>query len=138
MCYNVYRKEKKEVANMAKSVKTMKTEKKNEYIEKITKFLLENEEDVVRTGSGELAFPIVLENGDECFITLKIAIPTGTRDGEDYNGYAVAKSYKIDCENNAQKAENARKAKEKKIAAAKKRRENSAKIKAEREKRKEG
>lgn len=123
---------------MAKSVKTMKTEKKKEYLEKITKFLLENEEDVVRTGSGELAFPIVLENGDECFITLKVVIPTGTRDGEEYNAYAVAKSYKIDCEKSAEKAENARKAKEKKIAADKKRRENSARIKAEREKRKEG
>lgn len=138
MCYNVYRKEKKEVANMAKSVKTMKTEKKNEYLEKITKFLVDSEEDVVRTGSGELAFPIVLENGDECFITLKISIPTGTRNGEDYDGYAVADSYKLDCEKSAEKAENARKAKEKKIAADKKRRENSAKIKAKREKRKEG
>ena len=123
---------------MAKSVKTMKTEKKNEYLEKITKFLADNEEDVVRTGSGEIAFPIVLENGDECFITLKVSIPTGTRDGEDYNGYAVADSYKLDCVKSAEKAENARKAKEKKIAADKKRRENSAKIKAEREKRKEG
>lgn len=122
---------------MAKSVKTMKTEKKNEYLEKITKFLLDNEEDVVRTGSGEIAFPIVLENGDECFITLKVSIPTGTRDGEDYNGYAVADSYKLDCAKSAEKAENARKAKEKKIDADKKRRENSAKIKAEREKRKE-
>lgn len=131
-------KEKRRLLNMAKSVKTMKTEKKNEYLEKITKFLLDNEEDVVRTGSGEIAFPTVLENGDECFITLKVSIPTGTRDGEDYNGYAVADSYKIDCERSAEKAKNARKAKEKKIAADKKRRENSAKIKAEREKRKEG
>lgn len=117
------------------TVKQMKDNKKNEYLEKITNFLLSNDEDVVRTASGEIAFPIVLENGNEEFITVKISIPSGTRGEGGYNGYAVAESYRIDCEKAKEKAENARKAKEEKIAKDKARRENSAKIKAEREKR---
>ena len=121
---------------MAKSITVMKNEKKNEYLEKISDFLKSLDEDVVRTASGEIAFPTVLENGDDSFITVKIAIPSGTRGSDGYDGYAEAKSYRIECEKNAVKAENARKAKEEKIAKDKARRENSAKIKAEREKRK--
>ena len=93
------------------------------------------DEDVVRTDSGEIAFPIVLENGGEEFITVKISIPSGSRGDGGYKGYAVAESYRITAAQRAEKAENARKAKEEKIAKAKARKENSAKIKAEREKR---
>lgn len=120
---------------MAKSVKVMKEEKKAEYLSILTKCLTEQGEQVMQTGSGEVAFPIVLENGDECFITLKMSIPSGSRNGEEYDGFAMADSYKITCQQRAEKAENARKAKEAKIAKDKARRENSAKIKAEREKR---
>jgi hypothetical protein len=106
-----------------------------EYLTKISDYLKSLDEDVVRTDSGEIAFPIVLENGDEEFITVKISIPSGSRGDGGYNGYAVAESYRITAAQRAEKAENARKAKEEKIAKAKARKENSAKIKAEKEKR---
>ena len=117
------------------TVTDMKNAKKLEYLTKISDYLKSLDEDVVRTGSGEIAFPIVLENGDEEFITVKIAVPSGSRGDGGYNGYAVAEHYRITAAQRAEKAENARKAKEEEIAKAKARKANSAKIKAEREKR---
>lgn len=118
------------------TVTEMKNAKKLEYLAKVTDFLKSLNEEVLRTDSGEIAFPIVLENGDEEFLTVKFSVPSGSRGDGGYNGYAVAESYRITAAQRAEKAENARKAKEEKIAKAKARKENSAKIRAEREKRK--
>ena len=71
------------------------------------------EEDVLRTGSNELAFPVVVEmNLPNC----GKKIPTGSRDGEPYNGYHVAEDYSLKLKVQQEKAEKARIAKEKKIA----------------------
>ena len=121
---------------MAKSPKQMKAEVKENYLTKISDFLCSLDEEVMRTASGTIAFPIVFEDGNEGFVSVQVSIPSGSRNSDGYNGYAEAESYKIECANQAEKAENARKAKEEKIAKDKARREHSAKIRAEREKRK--
>lgn len=81
--------------------------------------------DVLRTGSQEYCIPITNENGDEAYLKVSFSIPTGSRDGDAYDGYAMAEEYKLKCAEKAEKA---------KVAAEKK----AAKIKADKKKREEG
>lgn len=90
--------------------------------------------DVLRTNSNELCFPIVAEDGEEGYLVLTFKIPTGSRDGDAYDGYAMAEDYKMKCAERKVKAEKAAQAKAKKIAKDEKMRAEKARLKAEREK----
>lgn len=100
---------------MAKSRRTLQNELRLEYIGKFMDFLAK-EEDVLRTGSNELAFPVIDSEGNEEFIQIVVKVPTGSRDGEPYNGYHMAEEYSLKLKLQQQKAEEAKIAKEKKIA----------------------
>jgi hypothetical protein len=100
---------------MAKSRRALQNELRLEYLGKIMDFLAK-EEDVLRTGSNELAFPVTDSEGNEEFIQIVVKVPTGSRDGEPYNGYRMAEEYSLKLKLQQEKAEKARIAKEKKIA----------------------
>ena len=93
----------------------LRAEKREEYLEKITNFFKESE-DVLRTNSNEISFPITDEEGNEDFIQIVVKVPIGSRDGEPYNGYQMAEDYSLKLKLQQEKAEKARIAKEKKIA----------------------
>ena len=73
------------------------------------------------------------EDGNEEFLVLVFKVPTGSRDGDAYDGYSMAEDYAIKVREKAEKAEKAKADKEKKIAKDKAMREQKAKAKAERE-----
>lgn len=77
--------------------------------------------DVLQTGSQELCLPIVAGE-EEGYLVITFKVPKGSRDGDSYDGYAMAEEYKLKLETKAEKA--------KKAAEAK------AKAKAEKEKKK--
>ena len=90
---------------------------------------LAEEEDVLRTGSNEIAFPVTDSEGNEEFIQIVVKVPTGSRDGEPYNGYYMAEEYSLKLKVQQEKAEKARIAKEKKIARDAQMRKEKAKAK---------
>ena len=96
------------------------------YMEKIGIFLTEQGDDVLQVGSNEYAIPVVREDGEDDYIVLTFKMPTGSRDGDGYDGYAMAEDYAFKCEEKRKKAEAAAKAKEKKIAKDKAAREKKA------------
>lgn len=100
---------------MAKSRRTLQNELRLEYLGKFMDFLAK-EEDVLRTGSNELAFPVIDSEGNEEFIQIVVKVPTGSRDGEPYNGYHMAEEYSLKLKLQQKKEEEAKIAKEKKIA----------------------
>jgi hypothetical protein len=112
--------------------KTLREEIKLHYVEVLKQALCESEE-VLRVGSNELAFPVVDKEGNEDFVVLTIKIPTGSRDGDPYDGYAMAQEYEMKLQSKAEKAKVAAEKKAKKIEKDKKMREAKAKAKAERE-----
>lgn len=114
---------------MATSRKILREMVKATYLEKITKLLIDSGEEVLRVGSNEIAFPVTDSEGNEDFITLKVVIPTGSRDGDIYDGYSMAQDYEIHLAEKAEKAKKAKEAKEKKIALDQKRREQEKIIK---------
>ena len=101
------------------------------YIERVSKFLADAGEEVLVTGSNEIALPCVDSEGNDEFIVLTFKIPTGSRDGDPYDGYSIAEDFKMKSAEKAEKAKIAAEKKAKKIAQDKKMREEKAKAKAE-------
>lgn len=101
------------------------------YLAKIAEYLTAEGEEVLRVGSGEIALPCVDSEGNDEFIVLTFKVPTGSRDGEPYDGYGEAQSYAMKVADKADKAKVAAEKKAKKIAKDEKVRAAKAKAKAE-------
>lgn len=103
------------------------------FMTKIRESLEQDGNEILQTGSQEIAIPIVSDDHeDEGWLVITFKIPKGSRDGDIYDGYSMAEDYKL---KQAEKAEKKRVAAEKKaakIAKDKKMREEKAKLKAER------
>lgn len=95
--------------------------------------LFENDFDVLRTGSQELCLPIIGEDNEEGYLVITFKVPKGSRDGEIYDGYAMAEDYKLKCEAKEAKAKEAQKKKEAKIKRDEEVRRQKAEAKAKRE-----
>lgn len=98
---------------------------RNKTLERIVNFFSADGEDVQQTKTGTIMFPAIDELGAECFVTITVQIPKGSRDGEAYDGYAEAENYRM--ETKAKQEEKIAKeiAKQKKIERDKKMRGES-------------
>ena len=103
------------------------------YVEVIKKALSDLGEEVLQTGSNTIAIPCVDDNGDEQFCCFTIKVPTGSRDGDPYDGYGEAESYEMGCKQKAEKAVADAKKKAAKIARDEAIRAKKAENKAKRE-----
>lgn len=120
---------------MALSKKQLHENLRKFYIEKVSDFLTENGEEVLRTNSNEIAIPCVDEENNEEFLVLTFKVPTGSREGDAYDGYSMAQDYEMTIKKRAEKAKEIAEKKAKKIAKDAKLRESKAKIAAEKESR---
>lgn len=93
---------------------------------------LSTTDEVLTTNSNEFAIPCVDEDGNDKYVVLKFSVPTGSRDGDAYDGYAAAEDYKLKVAERAQKAKESAEKKAKKIAKDTEKRAQLAKAKAER------
>ena len=116
---------------MAVSKKSLHESLRKSYMDKITAFLADQGEEVLVTGSNEIALPCVDSEGNDEFIVLTFKVPTGSRDGDPYDGYSIAEDFKMKSAEKAEKAKIAAERKAKKIARDKKMREEKVKAKAE-------
>ena len=108
---------------MAKTAKVLNDEIKVRFLEGVAEHLTNVGEEVLRVGSNEIALPVVDEDGNEKWLVLVFKVPTGSRDGDAYDGYSMAEDYKMKLAEKAEKekakAEKAAKDKAKREAAAK-------------------
>lgn len=111
---------------MADNKKQFREAIRAEYMDKVKYFLENNKDEVLQVGSNEFAIPVVRGDGEEDYIVLTFKMPTGSRDGDGYDGYAMAEDYAFKCDEKRKKAEATAKAKEKKIAKDKAAREKKA------------
>ena len=86
-----------------------------DYLKRIADFFTENGEEVLTTGSNEIAMPCVDSEGNDEFITITVKVPTGSRDGEPYDGYSMAEDFTMKQAEKARKAEEAAAKKQKKM-----------------------
>ena len=113
------------------SKKSLHNALRAKYIERVSKFLVDAGEEVLITGSNEIALPCVDSEGNDEFIVITFKVPTGSRDGDAYDGYSMAKDFEMKSAEKAEKAKISAKKKAKKTAHDKKMREKKAKVKAE-------
>jgi dihydrofolate reductase len=131
--YNKQKKKRKEMEEMAKTKKILHEEIRAKYMAMLSNYLAEQEEEVLVVGSNEIAIPCLDSEGNDEYMVITFKVPTGSRDGDAYDGYSMAEDYAIKVREQVAKAEKAKADKEKKIAKDKAMREQKAKAKAERE-----
>jgi hypothetical protein len=90
---------------MASNIKQLCDNLRTQWFDTFKKFLEGQGEEVLQTASNEIAIPVVDAEGGERFIVVTIKVPTGSRDGDAYDGYAVAQDYTMKCEERKAKAE---------------------------------
>lgn len=110
---------------MAKTAKVLNEEIKVRFLKGVSEHLTQCGEEVLRTGSNEVAIPVLDEDGNEKWLGLIFKVPTGSRDGDAYDGYSMAEDYKMKLRERAEKQA----AKDAKAAADKAKREAKAKAK---------
>ncbi len=65
------------------------------FLEGVSEHLENCGEEVLRVGSNELALPVVDDEGNERWLVLTFKVPTGSRDGDAYDGYSMAEDYQM-------------------------------------------
>ena len=80
--------------SMAKTQKSLNDELRALYMERV-RTSLSLEDEVLVVGANELAVPVVDTDGNEKWIVLTVKVPTGSRDGDAYDGYAMAEDYRM-------------------------------------------
>ncbi|MBR4155421.1 MAG: hypothetical protein IKU01_01780 [Bacteroidales bacterium] len=118
---------------MANSTKQARDNVRSQFMLIVGNFLEERGEEVLLVGSNEYAVPVVRNDGEEDFLVLTFKMPTGSRDGDPYDGYAMAEDYALKLKAKAEKAKAAAEAKAKKQERDRKMREAKAEAKAKRE-----
>ena len=80
---------------MAKTIKVLNEEIKVRFLEGVSEHLSNVGEEVLRVGSNEIALPVVDEEGNEKWLVVTFKVPTGSRDGDAYDGYSMAEDYQM-------------------------------------------
>ena len=102
---------------MARTQKSLNDELRAQYLERVLA-CLSQEDEVLMVGANELAVPVVDADGCEKWIVLAVKVPTGSRDGDAYDGYAMAEDYRMrQADKAAKAAERARKTAERQAKA---------------------
>ena len=89
---------------MAKTAKVLNEEIKVRFLDGIVDHLTDVGEEVLRVGSNEIALPVVDSENNEKWLVLTFKVPTGSRDGDAYDGYSMAEDYAMKQVEKAEKA----------------------------------
>lgn len=117
-------------ANASNTV--LKSEERDKFIGWISPILEEKFGEVIRTASNKIAVPIVLENNEEAYIVINVAIPLGEREARkneretasSYNPYEEQANFARECEIEERKAKEKERKEKEKIEAKEKEKEN--------------
>ena len=85
--------------------KHLDEEIKVRFLEGVSEHLEGVGEEVLRVGSNELALPVVDADGNERWLVVTFKVPTGSRDGDAYDGYSMKEDYEMKLAEKAAKAE---------------------------------
>lgn len=105
---------------MAKTMKVLNDEVRAQYMEAVRAAMVATGDEVLQVASNELAIPVVDSEGNEKWVVLTIKVPTGSRDGDAYDGYSMQEDYQLkQAAKTAKAEERARKAERDKAKRAK-------------------
>ena len=110
--------------------KQLDDEIKVRFLEGVSEHFSNVGEEVLRVGSNELALPVVDTDGNERWLVVTFKVPTGSREGDPYDGYSMKEDYEMKLAEKAAKAE-AKAAKAEKDKAKREAKKAEAKAEAE-------
>ena len=124
-----------------KTVAQLRTEARDAMMKRIMQYLINEGDDAMQYDGNAFCVPLVYEDGTEAWAQIKVSIPTGTRDGKQFDGYEEHENFLMEQEEKriaaeeraAEKAKQTAEKKAKQEAAKKKREEAEAERKAKRE-----
>lgn len=119
------------MADKKVSKKALNEALRAKYLDTIIKALTENGDEILRTGSQEIAIPTLDSEGNDEYVVITVKVPTGSREGDPYDAFGIAEDYKRKQAEKAEKAKETAAKKAAKIARDKADREAKAKAKAE-------
>lgn len=108
---------------MATSTRKLDNELRQKWFSTIVKMIADMGEDVLVYKSNELCFPTTDSENNDKYIQIVVKVPTGSRDGEDFDGYAMREAYELNLKEKEEKRKADAEKKAKKIAKDKKKRE---------------
>ena len=102
-----FQKNKKFITNEGDTTMNKKTNDalRQMYVTNLMEILSGMGEDPVRVSGSEIAIPVVDGDGEDNYVVFKIQVPTGSRDGDPYDPYALAQEYSMKQAEKAAKAE---------------------------------
>ena len=102
---------------MAVSRKVERELLREDYLTNIINHFINDNEEVLRVKSNEIAIPVVGCEGNEDFIVITVKVPTGANKGlEPYDGYELAEDYQMKIAEKERKKKETEKKKAEKIA----------------------
>lgn len=114
---------------MAISRKVERELLREDYLTNIINHFINDNEEVLRVKSNEIAIPVVGCEGNEDFIVITVKVPTGANKGlEPYDGYELAEDYQMKIVEKERKKKEIEKKKAEKIARDKAIREKKKEI----------
>ena len=105
------------------AVKSLDSKLREKWVAFLKELLDGAGEEVIQYKSNEICIPCLDEDGNEKWIQIVVKVPKGSRDGEEFDGYAMREEYEIRQKEKEEKAKKNAEKKEKKIARDKKMRE---------------
>lgn len=114
---------------MAVSAKVEKELLRKKYLDLLSDFLVNLDEEVMDTKSNQICFPVVGCEDNEYFLLVTVTIPTGANKGtEPYDGYEMARDYRMKLEEKERKRKEKEEQKKKKMERDKEIREKKKAI----------
>ena len=80
---------------MAKLTNSQKNSLRFQAMQRLMSLLAEAGEDVMQTKNNKFMYPSVTDDGEELYFEITVSIPSGSRDGDQYNGYDEAENFRI-------------------------------------------
>lgn len=113
------------------AVKSLDSKLREKWVS-LLKDLLDNAgEEVVQYKSNEMCIPVLDEDGNEKWVQFVVKVPKGSRDGDEFDGYAMREEFTMKQKEKEEKAKADAEKKARKIERDKQAREAKKKAKAE-------
>lgn len=113
------------------AVKSLDSKLREKWVSTLAQMFTDAGEEVVQYKSNEICLPVLDEDGNEKWVQFVVKVPKGSRDGDEFDGYAMREEYQMKQEAKAEKAKADAEKKAKKIERDRQAREAKKKVKAE-------
>lgn len=119
------------MADKKPNTKALQNALRAKYLTAITTMLQEQGDEILVVSSNQIAIPTLDSEGNDEYVIITVKVPTGSRDGDPYDGYGMAQDYERKQAEKAEKAKESAAKKAAKIERDKVAREAKAKAKAQ-------